>query len=231
MNAETAPKKKQENSFLNIALNVIIPSVILTKFSSDQHLGQVYSLILALSFPIGYGAYDYFKQRKINFFSALGLFSVIMTGGIGLFNLNRDWMVAKETGIPLLMGIAVIISQFTTKPLVKTFLGQMIDIDLIDKSFKDHGHVGLFEKNLKVASLCLGGTFFISALLNYILAIKILVGEPGTVEFNESLGKMTALSFPVISVPMVIMVGLIIGYLVMTIKKNTDLEIESILRQ
>ncbi|WP_372651415.1 VC0807 family protein [Halobacteriovorax sp.] len=231
MNAETAPKKKQENSFLNIALNVIIPSVILTKFSSDEHLGQVYSLVLALSFPIGYGAYDYFKQKKVNFFSALGLFSVIMTGGIGLFNLNRDWMVAKETLIPFFMGIAVIISQYTSKPLVKTFLGQMIDIELIDKSFADHGHTGLFEKNLKIASLCLGGTFFVSAVLNYILAIKILVGEPGTVEFNESLGKMTALSFPVISVPMVIMVGLIIAYLVMTIKKNTDLEIESILKQ
>lgn len=231
MNAETAPKKKQENSFLNIALNVIIPSVILTKFSSDEHLGQVYSLIIALSFPIGYGAYDYFKQKKVNFFSALGLFSVIMTGGIGLFNLNRDWMVAKETLIPFFMGIAVIISQYTSKPLVKTFLGQMIDIELIDKSFKEHGHNGLFEKNLKIASLCLGGTFFVSALLNYILAIKILVGEPGTVEFNESLGKMTALSFPVISVPMVIMVGLIIAYLVMTIKKNTNLEIESILKQ
>ncbi len=231
MNAETAPKKKQENSFLNIALNVIIPSVILTKFSSDEHLGQVYSLIIALSFPIGYGAYDYFKQKKVNFFSALGLFSVIMTGGIGLFNLNRDWMVAKETLIPFFMGIAVIVSQYTSKPLVKTFLGQMIDIELIDKSFKEHGHNGLFEKNLKIASLCLGGTFFVSAVLNYILAIKILVGEPGTVEFNESLGKMTALSFPVISVPMVIMVGLIIAYLVMTIKKNTDLEIEAILKQ
>lgn len=231
MNAQTAPKKKQENSFLNIALNVIIPSVILTKFSSDEHLGQVYSLIIALSFPIGYGAYDYFKQKKINFFSGLGLFSVIMTGGIGLFNLNRDWMVAKETGIPLLMGIAVIISQFTKKPLVKTFLGQMIDIELIDKSFAENGHTGLFEKNLKIASFCLGGTFFVSAALNYILAVKILVGEPGTVVFNESLGKMTALSFPVISVPMVIMVGLIIAYLVMTIKKNTNLEIESILRQ
>jgi uncharacterized membrane-anchored protein YhcB (DUF1043 family) len=42
---------------------------------------------------------------------------------------------------------------------------------------------------------------------------------------------MTALSFPVISIPMVIMVGVIIGYLIMTIKKNSDLEIESIFKQ
>jgi len=231
MNEETLPKKKQENAFLNITLNVILPSVILTKLSSDQYLGQLYSLILALSFPIGYGLYDYIKMKKINFFSGLGLFSVIMTGGIGLFNLDKNWMVAKETGIPFLMGIAVIVSQFTSVPLVRTFLGQMIDLDLIDRTFEEQGHIGLFEKNLKIASFLLAGTFFISALLNYILAVKILVGSPGTVEFNESLGKMTALSFPVISIPMVIMVGVIIGYLIMTIKKNSDLEIESIFKQ
>lgn len=229
--SESHKEEKKENAFLNIGLNVILPSVILTKFSGDQHLGQVYSLLLALSFPIGYGLYDYIKMKKFNFFSALGLFSVIMTGGIGLFQLDKGWMVAKETGIPLIMGLAVLYSQFTSYPLVKLFLGQMIDIDLIDKTFEEEGHVGLFEKNLKIASTLLAGTFFISAILNYVLAVKILVGEPGSVEFNESLGKMTALSFPVISVPMVIMVGIIIWYLIMTIKKNTKLEIESILKQ
>ncbi|WP_127715816.1 VC0807 family protein [Halobacteriovorax sp. HLS] len=224
-------KEPKENAFLNIGLNVILPSVILTKLSGDQHLGQVYSLILALSFPIGYGLYDYIKMKKFNFFSGLGLFSVLMTGGIGLFQLDKSWMVAKETGIPLIMGLAVLYSQFTQYPLVKLFLGQMIDIELIDKTFKEKGHDGLFEKNLRIASFLLACTFFISAILNYVLAVKVLVGEPGSEEFNQSLGKMTALSFPVISVPMVIMVGVIIAYLVMTIKKNTDLEIESIIKQ
>jgi intracellular septation protein A len=231
MTESVKKEEKKENAFLNIGLNVILPSVILTKFSGEQHLGQVYSLLLALSFPIGYGLYDYIKMKKFNFFSGLGLFSVIMTGGIGLFQLDKGWMVAKETGIPLLMGLAVLYSQFTSYPLVKLFLGQMIDIELIDKTFTEQGHDGLFEKNLKVASFLLACTFFISAILNYILAVKILVGAPGSVEFNESLGKMTALSFPVISVPMVIMVGIIITYLIMTIKKNTNLEIESILKQ
>lgn len=224
-------KEPKENAFLNIGLNVVLPSVILTKFSGDQHLGQVYSLILALSFPIGYGLYDYIKMKKFNFFSGLGLFSVLMTGGIGLFHLDKSWMVAKETGIPLIMGLAVLYSQFTQYPLVKLFLGQMIDIELIDKTFKENGHDGLFEKNLKIASFLLACTFFISAILNYVLAVKVLVGEPGSEEFNQSLGKMTALSFPVISVPMLIMVGVIIAYLIMTIKKNTDLEIESIIKQ
>lgn len=229
-NTSKGPSEKKENPLLNLAVNVIIPSVILTKFSTEEHLGQFWGLIIALIFPIGYGVFDFIMRKKINFFSGLGLFSVLMTGGIGLFRLDRDWMVIKETAIPLLMGITVISSQFFGVPLVRGFLNQIIDLDKIDESFKESGHGALFLKKLKISSFLLGGTFFISALLNYILAIKILVGEPGSVEFNESLGKMTALSFPVISVPMLIMVGMIMFYLFSSVKKLTDLDIESVLR-
>lgn len=223
--------KKKDNGFLNLLINVVIPSVILVKFSSEKHLGQVYSLIIALAFPISYGVYDYIKSKKFNFISGLGLFSVLLTGGIGLFKLNKDWMVVKETAIPLIIGIAVLISQRTKYPLVRTILDQVFDLEKIDEEFKKSGHENLFEKKIAVSGLWLGFTFFVSAGLNYILAVMILKGEPGSVEFNESLGKMTALSFPVISVPMLIMVGIIIYILVHSIKKYTSLELEDIVKQ
>jgi hypothetical protein len=223
--------KKKDNGFLNLLINVVIPSVILVKFSSDEHLGQVYSLIIALAFPVCYGLYDYIKSKKLNFISALGLFSVLLTGGIGLFKLNKDWMVVKETAIPLIIGIAVLISQKTKYPLVRTILDQVFDLEKIDQEFKKSGHDNLFEKKIATSGLWLGFTFFVSAALNYVLAVMILKGEPGSVEFNESLGKMTALSFPVISVPMLIMVGIIIYILVNSIKKYTTLELEDIVKQ
>lgn len=228
---ENTENKKKESGFLNLIINVVIPSVILTKFSSDKHLGQVYSLILALSFPIIYGAYDFFTKKKINFISALGLISVLLTGGIGLFKLNKTWMVVKETSIPLIIGIAVLISQRTKYPLVRTILSQIFNLEKIDEEFKKSGHENLFEKKIATAGVWLSCTFFLSAVLNYILAIMILQGEPGTVEFNESLGKMTALSFPVISVPTLIFLGFIIYGLINSIKKHTTLEIEEFLNQ
>ena len=227
---ENQTEQKKENGFLNLLINVVIPSVILVKFSSDKHLGQVYSLILALSFPVAYGVYDYIKLGKLNFISALGLVSVLLTGGIGLFKLNKTWMIVKETAIPLIIGIAVLISQRTKYPLVRTILKQVFNLEKIDEEFKKAGHDDLFEKKIKVSGLWLGSTFFISAILNYVLAVMILKGEPGTVEFNESLGKMTALSFPVISIPMLIMVGFIIWSLINSIKKYTELELEEIVK-
>ncbi|MCO4795367.1 MAG: hypothetical protein KC493_16730, partial [Bacteriovoracaceae bacterium] len=74
------------------------------------------------------------------------------------------------------------------------------------------------------------GTFFLSALLNFVLAVYVLQGEPGSTEFNESLGKMTLLSFPVITVPMMVMVMGIIYFLINSIKRNTDLELEEVIK-
>lgn len=223
--------EKNENPWLNISLNVIVPAVILTKLSDPQYLGQLWALIIALAFPLGYGAYDYFQRKKWNFFSALGLVSVLLTGGIGLFQLNKSWMVAKETAIPLIMGLAVILSQKTRFPLVRTFLNQVLDLPKIKDAFDEHNQPQRFEKCLKLSSWMLAASFLLSALLNYVLAIQILKGDAGSVEFNESLGKMTAWSFPVISLPMMIMVGGVMVYLFKTIKEVTQKEFEEFIRQ
>ena len=223
-------KQKKENPLVNIGVNVIIPSVIMTKFSNAEYLGPVWGLIVALAFPIGYGLWDFISKGKTNFFSLLGLFSVLMTGGIGLMKLDKTWMIVKETAIPAIMGIGVLISAMLGKPLVRLFLDQIMDLPKVDEAFKKHGHDQLFEKNMKLSNTFLAGTFFLSAILNFILAIYILEGETGSEKFNESLGKMTLLSFPVITVPMMVMVMGIIFFLINSIKRNTDLELEDVIK-
>lgn len=226
--SKLTPHKKPENPWLNIGLNIIIPSVIMMKFSDEATLGPVWGLIIALLFPISYGVYDYFTRHKTNFFSIIGLISVLMTGGIGLLKLSREWMIVKETAIPALFGIAVVISGLLNRPLVKIFFQQIMLIDKINHAFEENGHKGLFGYQLQITNYYLAGTFFISAVLNYILAEKILVGDPGTAEFNESLGRMTFLSFPVITLPMMIMMFAIIIFLAKSIKKHTGLSLEDV---
>jgi hypothetical protein len=223
-------KQKKENPIINIGVNVIIPSVIMTKFSNADYLGPVWGLVVALAFPISYGLWDFVSKGKTNFFSLLGLFSVLMTGGIGLMRLDKTWMVVKETAIPAVMGIGVLVSAMMGKPLVRLFLDQIMDIPKIDEAFKSKGHDQLFEKNMKLSNTLLAGTFFLSAVLNFVLAVYILEGETGSEQFNESLGKMTLLSFPVITVPMMAMVMGIIFFLINSIKRNTDLELEDVIK-
>lgn len=222
--------QKKDNSWANLVINILIPTVIMMKFSTDEYLGQFYGLIVALAFPIIYGIYDLLTSSKVNAFSIIGLVSIMITGGIGLFELDRTWMIVKETGIPAIMALAIFISQQTKYPLVKAFLNQIVDLEKIRLAFFEHGKEDFFNKMLRKSAYLLTLTFTMSAILNFILAFKVLKGQPGTSEFVESLGKMTFLSFPVITVPMMVMVGYVLNYLYKNIKNETSLDLEDIIR-
>ena len=95
---------------IDLLVSIVLPSAILMKFSGDEHLGAVGALVLALAFPIGWGLYELIRFRVKNFIAALGLISVLLTGGIGLLQLDTEWLAIKEAAIPAILGIAVIIS-------------------------------------------------------------------------------------------------------------------------
>lgn len=226
-------KPKRENMLVNLAFNIVIPALILSKFSGEAHLGPEWGIIVALAFPIGYGIKDYFRANKVNFFSALGVFSVFMTGGISLLELDPKYIAYKEAGIPLLLGLAVILSLKTPWPLVRTFLYSdlILDTGRIEAALKEHGTKPAFERALVIASWMLAGSFFVSSILNYVLARVLLVAPPGTEEFNAQLGKMTWMSYPVIFVPAMIILLSAFYYLFKQISKLTHLQLEDIIVQ
>ncbi len=69
---------------IDLFISIIIPSFILMKFSGEDALGATQALIIALSFPLGWGLFELIKNKKFNFITLLGLVSVLLTGGIGL---------------------------------------------------------------------------------------------------------------------------------------------------
>ena len=97
------PEAKKESLLLNLAFNIAIPTLVLTKLSGDSYLGIKLAIVVALAFPIIYGIRDFFSRGKINFFSALGVVSVSMTGGISLMELDAIYIAIKEASIPALL--------------------------------------------------------------------------------------------------------------------------------
>lgn len=227
---ETAPKR--ENLLLNLVFNIVIPTLILTKFSGDSQLGPQLGIVVALAFPIVYGVKDYFRLHKINFFSALGVFSVLMTGGMSLLEIDPKYIAIKEAAIPAAFGIATLISLKTKYPLVRIFLfnDMVMKTEVVHEALEQRGAEAAFDRALVVASAMLAGSFFLSSALNYILARIVLVSAPGTEAFNAELGKMTALSFPVIALPAMLVMMAALFYLFRQIKLLTQLELEDILR-
>ncbi len=226
-------RQKASGMLANLAFNIIIPTLILTKLSGNDYLGPVYSIIAALSFPIIYGVRDYSKSHKANFFSILGTISVLLTGGMSLLQLDPQYIAIKEAAIPAIFGLVTIYSVRTSYPLVKTFLynDQILQIDKVQSALMDHSNELNFEAKLTNASYMVAGSFFLSSVLNYVLAKVVLVSQPGTVEFTEELGKMTALSFPVIAVPSTLVLMGTLFYLLRHIKKLTHLKLEDIFHE
>lgn len=227
----TAPKQNS-NSMLDLLLSIILPSIILMKFSTEEYLGATGGLIIALAFPLGWGLFDLVKHRKFNFIALLGLISILLTGGIGLLALDVKWLAIKEAAVPGLIGIAVLLSVFTPYPLVRTLLFNpaVMNIKLIEEKLAQSNSRRQFEARLMKATYFVAGSFAFSAVMNYVLAKTIVTSPAGTEAFNEELGQLTLYSYPVIAVPSMLMTMGILYYLWRSIHDLTGLKLEQVVR-
>jgi hypothetical protein len=217
--------------WVDLLVSIIIPSVILMKFSGDEHLGSVNALVIGLAFPLGWGLFELIRYHKKNFIAVLGLISVGLTGGIGLLELDAGWLAIKEAAIPAIIGLAVLVSTRTKYPLVRTLLynPSVLDVEKIQRSLEEHNRTEEFEERLQKASYFFAGTFLFSSIMNYVLARWIVVSPSGTQAFNEELGQMTLVSYPMIAIPSMVMMMLIFYYLWRTIRRLTGYTLEEVM--
>lgn len=237
---ETELKKTnptQEHPLANILINVLIPVLALSYLSKDPamqdeaklwHIGPLKALFVALIFPIGYGLWFFIKTRKMNFFSGLGLFSVLLTGGLTLFLWNKDGTVKehaavlfglKEASIPFVLGLAILASHWSKTPLLRTFLynDTIFDIPKIEKKVGELGKETDYGKVLLSATALFAASFFLSTLMNFGMALWFLgdldYAAPNAREiYNEKIAKITWWGFLVIGVPIMV-------FLFFTLKK------------
>jgi hypothetical protein len=211
----------------------VIPALVLMKLSGPEQLGAVPALILALVFPLVWGSRDLIRRGRLNLLAILGLVSILLTGGIGLLQLDNQWLAIKEAAIPGLIGLAVLASNYTRYPLVRTLLFNpaLIDITRVQQQLAARGTAQVFESRLQTATWLLAGTFFFSSAMNYLLATRIATSAAGSPAFNKELGRLTLLSYPAIALPSMLMMMALLYYLARTIHALTGLKLTDALRQ
>ena len=223
-------KSRRENPLVSLALNIVIPVIILVRFSGEDQLGPVNGLLLALAFPVGYGLYDFIVRRGFNPYSMLGFVSVLLTGGIGLLKLPVEWLAIKEAAIPFIICAAVVISMRTPYPLVKTIMHKVINVERVYEALNRRQSIEAYERRVVAATYMIAFGLLVSTVLNYVLARVVVVSETGTTAFVEELGRMTALSIPVITVPSITILAFALYYLASGITKETGLEFQDIFK-
>lgn len=220
------------NPLLEIAITVLVPALILMQLSSENRLGPIAALLLALAFPVVWGLRDAVLRRKLNWLAVLGVVSTLLTGGIGLLKLDAQWLAVKEAAVPGLIGLAVLGSNWTRWPLIRilVFNPTLFDVDKVQAALVQRRNAVPFELRLRTGTLLLAGTFFFSSVANYVLARWVVTSPSGTEAFNQELGRLTLLSYPIIALPSMAMMMALMFWLARSARQLTGLDLADMLR-
>jgi hypothetical protein len=224
---ELIPAKEQPHPLADLLLTVILPSVVLESLSKPERLGPAWALAVALILPLGFGLYCFVKKRGLNFFSVLGLVAVIVTGGLGLLNLDPIWFALKEAAFPVFLGLAFPLSFYWKKPLVNELLlnPQVINQRLLFGALNSPEKQQRFQSLMGRASWMLAGTMLMSAVANALLVLFYLKGTvPGTEDYTQAIGRQNWVGFIVIGVPMLAVTMALLFWLLRRIQGITGLE-------
>jgi hypothetical protein len=217
---------KPANPLIEIAITVLLPALVLMKLSGEAQLGSVNALLLALAFPLAWGVRDALRRRKLNGLAVLGVVSTLLTGGIGLFKLDADWLAIKEAAVAALASI------WTRQPLIRVLVynATLFDLPRVQQALDERQNTAAFEARLRTGTGLLAATFFFSALANYLLARWVVTSPAGSVAFNEELGRLTLLSYPVIALPSMAMMMALLYWLAREARGLTGLPIGEMLK-
>lgn len=232
MGSEKHDTPKRENGFHSLLFNILIPVILLTQ--GDRLISSPASvLVIALAFPVAYFIWDFQRRKKANFISILGFVSILLTGGVGVMQLPRFWFIVKETAIPALIGLAVVGSLFTRYPLIRllVFSKEIFDVDRIQSALRVRQTEKEMERLLARLTLFLSLSFFLSAILNYVLASHFVKTEPSVdaAAFNAEVGAMTGWSYLVIALPSTLFIFAILALVIRGIHRHAGLGMQEAL--
>jgi hypothetical protein len=221
------------NPLLEIGITILLPAIVLMQLSGAERLGPLRALLLALAFPLAWGLWDAVKRRKLNWMAVLGVVSTLLTGGIGLLALDARWLAVKEAAVPGLIGLVILGSIWARRPLIHllVFNASLFDVDRVTAALQAKGNQAAFEARLRQGTALLAATFFFSAVANYLLASWVVTSPAGTEAFNQELGRLTLLSYPVIAIPSTLMMMALLWWLARQARTLTGLDMGDMLHE
>lgn len=225
------PAAAKGNPLFEIGITIIVPALVLMQLSGEQRLGTTWALVLALAFPLGWGLRDALVQRKLSWLALLGVVSTLLTGGIGLLKVDPFWLAVKEAAVPALIGLVVLGSNWTRWPLIRVlvFNPTLFDVARIEQALRERGNLLPFELRLRRGTYLLAATFGFSTVMNFVLARWVVTSPAGSEAFNEELGRLTLLSYPIIALPSMAMMMALMWWLAQGAKRLTGLSLGDML--
>lgn len=223
---------QQESSFamiINLLCNLVMPFLILKKYSDENTLGPKVGLVVALAFPIFYLIFDWIKKKKVNKLSILCFIGFLIMGGVGLLNLPRQFVAIERASIPVIIAVVLLVSVKVGKePLVNKLIynDTILNTKKIDELLEQNGKKEEFEKMMLNVTYLLSATFLLSGIVNYLLTSHYMSDE--SVTYEAALSQVLLWSFLIIAIPCTIMMMVGMWYMLKNLSKMTGLEMDDL---
>ena len=246
---------KNENFFLSLGCNILIPVILLKRgrgwiekylipefentssFLDNLIVKNIDPIVffIAILFPLLYFIFDLLTRKNINIISILGFVNVLLNGGIGIFGpalgLSKNWFIIKEGMVPLIIGcVLFIMTKYKRESFHKFILNDAIFKTEKIKNNIESNFTVQFELALEKAGKYFIAGFFISSLIQFILASVIVVSNPGDPSFNEQVSTMTWVSYLAVLVPTIFVIGRGYMQLIKDLENLTFLKKEDFLK-
>ncbi|MDZ4662651.1 MAG: VC0807 family protein [Pseudomonadota bacterium] len=225
---------------IDLVFNLVLPVYILEKFSHRLgENGAVWALVIALSFPLGFGLYDYIVNKKQNWASILGFVNTVFTGVFAVIGLTRNWYIVKEIIVPLILGIYVLMTlRKGSKPFIEKLIynDRVLNIALIEERLRRQNQIDRLHSHLAKSTQYFSASFFLSAILNFLVANHVftdieyfwLSSERAALR-NLQIAQMTKLGYLMIALPCMVITMVVIWFLLNGLTKITKLSLNEIM--
>jgi len=195
MTAET------RESLLELGMNIVAPTVVLLFLSGEEYLGPELGLGIGLSFPILHAVRSLWMSGSVSPISVIAVVSVLLTGGIGLLELEARWFVLKEGLVSVAFAFLTVASLWSPWPAVEIMWWMVFDEEKVRAALDERGEAAAYQDDLTRATWRFGAVMLLAALATWALAWFLVTADAGSVAFNEQLGRYTFASFAVITFP------------------------------
>jgi intracellular septation protein A len=207
----------------NLLVNIAIPIAILLTLSSEDRLGPIPALLLAVAVPVVFGVRSLFRTRKIQPATIFGILSVMLTGLIGVLELDSRYFAIKEGGVPIVFSLMVLASNWTRSPIVKLLADQVVVKSRVEAALTQRDAHAAYRTHLKHAGVFWACILITSGIIKFSLASWIVTSPSGTVAFNQELAKLEAIHIPTSMTFTMILMIVLCAFIIRGIGKITGL--------
>lgn len=215
---------------VSAVINIFIPVLILLGLSSEDRLGVVPALLLAIGIPAVSGVVQLARERKTDASAILGIISVLLTGVIGVFELNTRLFALKEAAIPIGFALVLIGSNATRYPISTLLVDMVQRRDRVVAALVSDHQKADYREHVEATGRVWAGIMALSGVLKWILASLVVTSPAGTEAFNHELAFYELVQLPTTFTLTGVLILSLIWYIVTGTANITGLEPGAILR-